>query len=89
MPWPDYPCPPGQDITTAADILDYIITKALTAMPPPPNQIQVITLATDCKGNVHPNPPSDSDHSRMVARAKFWADAGDWFRVADELNHGL
>jgi hypothetical protein len=84
--WPNVPCPPGQHITTAADMLDYIIARAIAAKPP--NLSQIISLATTCKANAHPPPPiQDPHHCLYVERAKFFTDAGDWFRVADELEH--
>lgn len=90
MHWPNNYCPPSQHVIRARDILDYIISKAIGDQPP--NAAQVIMRASNCKANLCAKPwsggdPDDPKHCVHVERAKFFADAGDWFTVADELEH--
>jgi hypothetical protein len=87
MAWPDVPCPCGPIPTTARNILDYIINKAMAEHPP--NETLVVLRAERCKLNmcVKPWGNDDTEHCKRVQRAKFFADAGQWYQVANELEH--
>ena len=89
MPWSQVPYTPvpDQNVFTAADIIDYIVAKAVSDGAF--NLLQINTLANKCRTNTPPAyPGDDAGHCRKLQRARFFADAGDWIRVATELDHG-
>jgi len=93
--WPDVPCPPDSTSQSARHVLNQIYTLGLQAAPTNQMAWNAAVLALQCR-DVHaiiganPNHVGAAnlvDRSNQVWRAYQAAQAGDWKKCRDELDH--
>ena len=83
--WPQNPCPPDSPIQTVQDQLNLIVF--LAGQGAAPNLDMITALAMIC---AQWNPPRAQYNALCMSlmRAREFAEQGQWFLCASELDHG-